>query len=380
MLVFVVLLLYNKQLNIKTIGDYMRKLTIILVAVFSLCCFLLSGCSCGCSQETDLTFSSLFYGKEGAPANGYTQTATYTVELSDSFNTEIAKDSQITDSIIKYDYNGTYTVKLEVLAELPSYSTLTGTAIATDLREGLEQNNVYIYKLTTSLVLHPEYVISGTAVERNLDFINTEAYFTPGESGFSPIYAETVSSISAIAISQGQARVDTLDSKCSTLYNKETYTVTKQYDLDPATTESYEYTQGGLVDNTQLLFVMRNINLDTKSQYELPVVSYQYGEPKNIMITNDGVGTTEEDINSQLLTVNGENYNQNTVKVKRYKYYLSDAKTTGIEQYVYLVNGENGNLGNRSFMYRYVEPLFAYESYLSLGALVYTLNDVTFSE
>ncbi|MBR2871517.1 MAG: hypothetical protein IKB98_09140 [Clostridia bacterium] len=362
----------------------MRKFLITLVSALIMCSILLSGCGCsGCSGEITLSFEPLFYGKDGTPPIGYKETCNYTVDYEQSFGSDIKKDSNLKDSIIKYDYSGSYVTSFEILSSLPEKTVsdlpFGQVDIKTDQRGALTSQNVHIYQLITRLDVTATYQIPGKDDQTFNDYIYTESYFTPGESGFNPIFTVTQSEYSAFGLQEGKAKIYKLTSNNKTAYNKTSYTMTTSYDKKPATSESYEYSQSTLIDNNQLLFTMRNVNLSSNQQYEISVVSYQYGEFKNLIFTNDGAGTASQPVAQGDLTVNGENYDQTEIKLKRYSYCISENKMRGVEQYVFYQNGENGNLGNRSVMYRYVEPLFAFGSYSCLGALVYTLDSITFN-
>jgi hypothetical protein len=361
----------------------MKKFLITLLCAIVLCSVLLSGCGCdACSGDNTLSFSPLFYGQEGTPQVGYKETAHYKVKNIDTFGSVIKKDASIKDSTVKYNFSGEYTTCLEVLAELPQETTTDlpyGKAtITTDQRTALKNQNVKIYKLTTRLNVVAKYTLSGVDKQPIEDFIYTESYFAPAESGFTPIFTVTQSDYSALGIADGKVSVHRQLANNKIVYNTNNYAVTTCYDNNAPTTKTYEYEQSTLIDNAQFLWVMRNINLGTNQQYELSVVSYQYGEFTNLMITNDGSGTANQPITSGALKVNGQDYDQAQLKLKGYSYHLSEAKTRGAAQYVFFQNGENGNLGNRNVMYKYVEPLFMLGSYASLGALEFTLDSFSF--
>lgn len=347
----------------------MKKFLIAIVSAILVFATLLCGCDCSGCSSYDLEFSPLFYGASGEPKADYVQQTTYDVSLKNSYGNDIKKNDSL-DQLINYDYSGTYTSTLTVLPGLPNN-------IPTDMKEEIQNSSTYIYKLETSLNLKFTYTISGKAQQENQDFINTQTIFAPAKSGFIPIYTTTNSSVSYISIEENGANVQKLVCNNSVLYNNDNYVMTTKYDNQSPTTVTYDYTRQTLIDNSQLLFVMRNINLLDKEQYELPVVSYQYGEQKNVMITNDGVGTTQLPVEQGSLMINGEDFNKDNISVKRYKFRLSEDKNMGVDQFVYIQNGECGNLENRSLMYRYVEPLYTLGTNNCLGVLEYTLKEVS---
>ncbi len=346
----------------------MRKILIVIISAILMLVVVLSGCGCSSSS---LEFSPLFYGANGEPSEGYVQQSTYKVVLNESYGEDIKKYSGL-NSLIDYDYSGTYISRLEVISSLPSN-------IKTDMREEIVKSSVLIYKLESTLALNLTYTIKNGTEESKLDTIHTVTYFTPANSGFMPIYTTTESSMHYIVAYGESVKVQKVTASNSVLYNDKNYVVSTKYDNNAKTEMTYEYKRQTLIDNSELLFVLRNIELSSKEQYELPTVSYQYGVEKNIMITNDGVGTTEMQVNQGDLTINGEDYNQNKINVKRYKFRVSEDKNMGVEQFVYIQNGECGNLGNRNVLYKYFEPIYALGSYSCLGVLEYTLTDFTFS-
>ena len=346
----------------------MRKFLIALVSALIAFSIVLSGCGCSGSR---LEFSPLFYGTSGEPNEGYIQQATYSVVLNDAYGDDIKKNAGL-DNYITYDYSGTYVSKLSVTSRLDS-------SIKTDMREEIEKSDTLIYKLETTLTINLTYTIKGGSEKNETDTVKTITYFTPANSGFIPIYTSTKSNMHYIAVYSDGVKVQEVTASNSVLYNNKNYVVTTKYDNNASSVTTYDYKRQTLIDNSQLLFVIRNIELASKEQYEMPTVSYQYGAEKNIMITNDGVGTTEMAV-KQGITINGEDYNKDTINVKRYKFRVSEDKNMGVEQFVYIQNGACGNLGNRSVMYRYVEPIYDLGSYACLGVLEYTLTDLTIVE
>ena len=347
----------------------------------------------GCAVPTPLTFNDLFYGVENAsPNRNYTETATYKVKYQANYGTDIQKDNNITDSLLTMDITGTYSTKLQVInlgdmaSELES-SELLGVKINSNL------TNVYkdkIYKFTTKLDLTSKYTLKGEAKDDQTDYIYSVSYFAPAKMGFAPIFTEQDLSYSAIMVTDNGVTLGRYTNKCYATYNQDGYSMKKQhFDADgqllKTETNSYESVSGTVVDNAQFLFVLRNIQLIEKQMYDLGVVSYQYGESQTLRITCESI--REEFIPTESpLTVNGVPYVDNDpaeavekIKLCRYAYRLAQTTQAGLQQFVYVQEGNYGNLGNRRFMYRYVEPLSAFGSSSTLGVLVYTLDSVTFN-
>ena len=359
----------------------MKKLLILVVSLILVCSAMLGGCSC--SSATPLSLQELHYDASGnsTPPVGYSQTLTYQVDYAEKYGTAYQKDSGITDQLIAFDFNGIYVTEFGVYSSLSQVKDFfTGNVYDSNLRTQLDADNSLIYLLKTRLDITATYDIPNQEQKVEQDYIQSIICFTPARTSFTPIYSETIAKNSFIGLAGATPVITTVESKQTIIYNQEEYVIKSQYNSQPEVTRSYEYDRGTLIDNAQLLFVMANLGLATNEEYQLPGVSSQYGEAKILSILNDGIGTNDQEaLHENGLTVNGENYSEQAIKVKRYTYRLSDVKTTGIQQYVYVTNGSCGNLGNREIMYKYIEPLSSIGTIKPLGVLEYTLIQANFN-
>ena len=342
---------------------------------------MLGGCSC--STSTQLTLDELHYDASGntVPPVGYQATFKYQVDFAEKYGTAFQKDPSITQDLITYDFNGQYVVDFGVYSSLSQVeSFFTGDVFSSNLSIQLNTDNSLIYLLKTRLDITANYKLPNAEKQVEQDYIESIICFTPGKTSFTPIYSETTTKTTYVGLTESAAVITPVTSKQTTTYNQDYYVIKSQYNDNPEIIREYEYDRGTLVDNSQLLFVMANLGLDTNDKYQLPVVSTQYGEAKILLVLNDGIGTNDqESLHANGLTVNDQPYSEQTIKVKRYTYRLDDVKTTGIQQYVYVTNGNCGNLGNREMMYKYIEPLSSIGDIRPLGVLEYTLVEASFN-
>ena len=342
---------------------------------------MLGGCSC--STGSPLTVQELHYDATGntAPPVGYQATFKYQVDFAEKYGTAYQKDAGLTEEIITYDFEGEYVVDFGVYSSLSQVeSRFNGNVFDSGLSVQLNADNSLIYLLKTRLDITAKYKLPNKEEQVEQDYIESIICFTPAKTSFTPIYSESFAKTSFIGLTESSAVITTVQSSQSTTYNQDYYVIKTKYNDQPESIREYEYDRGTLVDNTQLLFVMSNLGLEKNDEYQLPVVSTQYGEAKILSVLNDGIGTNDqESLHANSLTVNDEPYSEQTIKVKRYTYRLDDVMTTGIQQYVYVTNGNCGNLGNREIMYKYIEPLSSIGQIKPLGVLEYTLVQASFN-
>lgn len=368
----------------------MKKFFTALLSIFTACLLALTctGCS-GCGGETVLSFNDMFFGMENSsPSLGYVETAYYDVNYQKSFGTDFVRDKDVTDDIVTMNITGSYQTKLEVtnVSVFNEQTEFLSQTVKSNLISGYQNEN--IYKLTNKLDLVAKYSLKGGAEETYNDHIYSVIYFAPGKLSFTPIYTEQDAEYTVVAMGDEGVAIGKFTNQCSVSYAKESYTIKSKHFKDGSLvqnqTKKYENQSGTVIDNAQLLFTMRNIDITTSELYDLGVVSYQYGEIKTIRIGCDAV--RDEIIPPQnALTVNGSPFIDNDatdgeskIKLKRYSYRIAGTTHTGISQLVFVQSENTGNLGNRRFIYKYVEPVSAFSSNALLGAMVYTLRNVTF--
>lgn len=347
---------------------FLALLSLSLVAIFA----LLSGCS----GATILTFENKFFGDGQIPA-GYTETVTYQVQ-SGEFDS-LKRDSSITEQVLQYDINGTFTTILTVYDAGLMASTFSQLGIDTDISYS-DKGHVYYYQ--TSLELTANYTLNGQQLAPSIDTITTKAYFLDSAQSLSPIYSETIGSYSYLLDTDGDIQVSKLDIKYTTTYNKNSYLINQSYyayklgefDQDAEwaqKTHEKSYTAKTIIDNNQLLFAIRNLpTVQENSNASLPTLSPVYGETKALAVKN--TGTKTETLNNF-----GLNSTQVEVPVVCYEFYVNSNKNSGIQKYAFIQTDSANNLLPKAHLVKYVEPLFLLGgTFPCLGALIYTLTSV----
>ena len=328
----------------------------------------------GCQTATPLAFQNCFLGAgvtDDAP-NGYFERLEFNVSFekestvySDFNQSQSLKENQNVD----YDFtNGKYT---------------TSFSIAQNTEEIMEKTNIEIdaqttpiYKVESNFTVKAFYKVDGNYPE-NLgtdknggkefdDEIISEVYFLPAGSSFAPIYSKVIQKQTTLNLGQ-KADVYRTEYVFETTYNKGSYkTVTKSIDGQTIiSTKSSNYSYRGAIDNTQLLFAIRNLEIQKNGATAIPTVSPAYNSPQSLTIRCED----ELMINS--------NYNQedNQISVKKYAIFKSNKLNTGIPQYALVQKSEQNN---KSLLIEYASALVPYgSSFLMMGALVYRLASVS---
>lgn len=339
-----------------------RILALLFAIIVVVPCF----CGCSCSSLSTLSFINAFYGKpDGTAANapnaGYKETLVYDVIYDDE-----KKDSSISKDYLDFSFSeGKYTTTLEIIQSIPEeYKD-----------KFIPPENSNIYKLETKFTINTKYETGGSTYE-NTDEITSAVFFNSCESSFTPIYSETHSKYLAVYASSGSATIKVAESNNSVSYNDSKYTVTAKnavYDLgteNPTFDESektYDYESRTLIDNAQLLFVLRNAEIDEEGSLSLPVVSVGYGEYKTLLVKNSA--ETQRDV-----TVNGEKKN---ITVKNLTFAINGQNDSGVSQSV--VIQKNSAENDKAWLVSYVEPLIIQNSPTRLGSLVYELKEATYN-
>ena len=376
----------------------MKKKFLSILALIVAAAMLLGGCS----GATPLSFTNAFYASSGTPEVGYNETVVYTVKNVNDYD-GLVKDEQITDQLIKYNIEGTFTTQLTVMNRLPdAYSQ----QITTDLDfSGEGRQHIYYYK--TTLDIYATYTVggeysnytdaanvvdNGDGSKTYHDVIVSESFFFTSSQSLSPIWSNTDSRytyLTSTSAENGQSKINviTVESKSSTTYNSTNYTITSSYvmagmvDEKIEKTQTKNYTQKTVIDNAQLLFAIRNVELAEDASSALPTVSASYGAPKTLTVKNNGdKQKTLRKGGENSFTYNGQELadNELEIAVKDYSFYLNTTNDAGTPQYLLIQKSASasGKLPAKALIIEYVEPLSIYGSFQRLGALVYTIKSV----
>ncbi len=374
----------------------MKKRIFSVIALMLACLFVFSACD-GCFAPQELVFTTAFNNGDTAedPTSGYKETLTYNVEYQETY------DSIFTDSNLKakkesgelvYEFsNGKYVSTLKVLKNFSE----ANLEFKSDIVDGLENNEVRIYHLHTNFSIDVEYKI-GDKTYTGVDTIVSDSYFCKSSLSYAPIYSKTTASYTNL-IYTSNPYLAKYDSESEIKYNKNNYTLNfttlvsiPTYDGEEPTdnqtpltpkveTSTYDYKFKTIIDNSQLLFALRNFNVTDDNTSSIPVVTSNYGKAVSLAINNPKQKSTISFSRSPLsVTIDNESsaYNED-VEVKNYRFYKNTKNETGATQYIFIQNNvEDSSLPYNSLLVRYVEPLITHGSFAPMGALVYTLEKV----
>ncbi len=362
----------------------MKKRIFSIIALALVCVFSLSACD-GCFNLPELVFNNAFNGGSGLreedPQSGYSETLTYDVQYNETAE-GIAIDSGLKeDKNLSFVFSeGKYVSTLNVLK---SFSDAP-IKIESDVVDSLLDNETQAYHLHTEFSIKVNYQI-GEKIYDHTDTIVSDSYFCEVSMAFTPVYSKTVadyttlyySSINDIVSFQTESEIfyskNGYKVKFSTLGNSPFSSVTED---EPTITEKeFDYKYKTVIDNAELLFAIRNFNVDFEGTSALPVVAASYGEAKTLAINYKQDNTVTYNENSPL-TYNYDDY-VGGVEVKHLRFYRNDAKETGMTQHVFIQKQvENSSLPYKALPIKYVEPLTTFASFVPMGTLVYTLKDV----
>lgn len=323
----------------------------------------------GCGGATPLSFNNSFNGGT-PPSSEYTETLTYTVTNGD-YN-DLVRSKDLSTEIVNFSTNGTLTVNFNICTKGDLRDLPTQILDQTDIE--LEGK---IYHLTSNLSLNSIYAVNGEGGGEKSEYVQSEVYFLTTESAFAPIYSKVKQSYNVMLAGSSDGKttvsVDEVKNEYETLYKKDNYIINKLSE-ENGKSNSYEYDFKSVIDNAQLLFVLRNVSLEKTSNYSLPTVSPSYGIPKTLTVSNKEEVTKTLDV-----MVNGRQVNE-SLSVKNLSFYVNDNKNTGTPQYVSIQKSESSNKGipNKAFMTEYAQSLICYGSFTSMGALIYKLSSIEY--
>jgi hypothetical protein len=228
-----------------------------------------------------------------------------------------------------------------------------------------------------------------TESKTNNDKITTITYLLRNANSFSPIYSYT-ESIQSLASVGKTAIVEQQHTRVQTVYNLKKVESTIEYvstkddnkgEVLKTETKTAKYTYKSVIDNNALLFALRSVSLSDNSA-DIPVYTSVYGKPQNITVAKSTA--TAENFQIKL---NGEVMAEEELQLTPYKLSLNTASgcstgtNSGRPQIAFTNASQEtppASLGsNRTVIMKYVQPLIEYSGYISMGALVYKLNNIS---
>lgn len=341
----------------------------IIVAIVTVCIIALTGCSC--VSENSLSFTNAW--NDGKDATTQTETLSYKITYTDNLKIgsySFSKSDGLTD-FFRYD-DGTYTETLKVINK--SDASIPVELENNDIFSDIESTVIYLH---TDFNLKVYYTYADKVDEPHSEKIVTDVFFGTANASYTPIYAKSVSENILINKSNDSISISEAKAEYVTVFGKNSYTITSTLNGQEPTSKSYDKGYKKYVDNTQLLFAIRNTTLtaptDNQTQSStLPTVSPVYGSAQDLSVTHF-------DTANESVTINGNAY---SIPCKYVSFGLSSTENSGRPQILFIQNEKVAGLSNdtnRAYMVKYVYPLMTYGTFDSMGALVYTLQSVTLS-
>ncbi len=345
-----------------------KKFLVILMGVL----MLLTAAGCSCAPASSLDFSSAWNNEPSPP---YSETLTYKGTYSASYTDQgfsYVKSENLTDDVCKIDessYTGaTYTVTTQIIPE--SYYSEAASEI-------LENYDGALIKVTTDFTVNVNLLLNGSETKTATDTQHTEVYLCASTYSFAPVYSKSNSSSTLLIVNNKGASTSTIVNTTEFVYNESKYTskITSTRDgiVEVDSEKTYNYTKGSIIDNSALMFVLRNLELkvDSSRSFKLPALSFK-GSLKDA-----GVKSLAEKEIELPLGAGGE---KETVKTNCYQIGFS-GEQAGASKLCYYQTTEVKKedtqiLPDRNYLIRFVEILPIYSSYGLQGSLVFELSSI----
>ncbi|MBO5714244.1 MAG: hypothetical protein J6R83_02345, partial [Clostridia bacterium] len=339
----------------------MRKSIIALILAILMVTALLGGCSC--IGESPINFNNKFYGADisGDPPAGYKETLTYKVTYSAQHPEGIGRSPFLQNASFDFK-DGLYVSTLETVTTLPY-------GIQSDIIDNLPVDAKTLYKLTTKLSITSCYQGLTDGDKEYQDFIESTVYFCSYRLSYAPIYSFVKTDYSLFFYSEDGCSVGKLQSERTINYSQEKYVITEKVG-EEVTTSEYEYKFRTIIDNAQLLFALRNIDVVADNNFYLPTVSYAYGQAKNLLVQNKTQTYTPVEITNNGVLVDED------IPITTLSFMINDTTKAGVSQFVSIQKASSNGLAFNSLLYSYVEPISEYGQMLTMGCLEYTLAGV----
>ena len=342
-------------------------ISVIIATFVSLFAVGCTGCA-GCAGDTSIMFNNNFLsGGSATDAQvGYKEVLTYDVAFKESYS-DIQKNLN-TNEYFNYNFsNGSYKMTFSSLATLPD---------GVDVQFNLGDGSSNYYYLKTEFNIDAWYKVPGEYADGGIDLnggklykdsIVSEVYFLTSGNSFAPIKATTMQKQSSLYISSTPS-VNYQTCQFTTVYKAGTYTTTTTYNNATNQTTS-NYSVKSAIDNTQLLFALRNISVDLDGTFILPTVSPAYSSPQELAVKNK----SEETLSKSILGL-GDNLE---IPVSNYMIYRNADKNTGCPQYAKV---QKSSPNTKSLLIEYTASLMPCDTpFAFMGALVYTLTSVSYN-
>ena len=338
-----------------------------------MCCFSACGCS-GCTPATTLSFTSNWNNQNaegGKPSVGFYEKTEYEVKYNQEF------------------VSGDYKYNMEPALSTLNYSFSNGRYVSTvsvvssdTIKQSIKVNNPdaesnIIINEQSYFKLETEFTITfNFQTETYNDSVKSVTYFAQIDSSLAPIYNFTEYDMHVLHLDE-TASVKASAYTTETLYQQNSYTSKINVTDGQSQEKTYNYTFKTLIDNGELLFALRNIDISLDAEASLPTCLPAYGVAQTLSVKC--YDKSDMVINS--LTVNGTNFTDATITTSKLAYRNASTTTSGKEQLVFIQSAEiEGTLKNRATVVKYVEPLTSDGVYKSMGCLEYNLTSISYGQ
>ncbi len=358
----------------------------IIISLLLASVFLFAGCSCNALPQLSFNKGG-FTGGTSTESSGLTETATYGITFNEQYRSgddfNFSKYEAIGDKFVT-TATGSYVTTLSVIEQ----SSVTGEATSSNILgdKVTEDDNgakMPIIKYVTEATVDWTYT-AGEDVKTVTDTIKTESYFLRTDMSLAPIYAIKYFDSTKVSLKlENNKAIPTYTQEkavITTVYNKNNYTIKSykydEYVADKTTatvtkTQKHDYTFRTAIDNSALLFAIRNSAIAKDNSISVPVISDAYGISQTLEIKNYLTATEKATIE-----VDGVSNPELDIPVNRISYAIS-GQNSGRSQLCYIQNEAKEGVPNRALMVKHIAPIAEYTSYYCLGAMVYTLESTT---
>ena len=303
----------------------------------------------------------------------------YDVTFNENSTEYYSKNEILNDNIHLEFKNGKYVTEFTVTSDL--------SAVPDDIKTEIPVKT--LFSLITEFSVDVK-VVSGNNVFEHTDTIRTKTLFLPQGFSFAPIYSESNSSCILPYFSEGGVNVALPIDQFTVNYGKDKFSYTQTIDYvkneninaedaiierTDTSSNAVKYNFRGLIDNAQLLFALRNIKLDEKASFNLPVLSESYKEPKTLSITN--ASSLEKKI---ALKYNGTDIEE-TLKYDLLTFRVNSTNTAGLKQFLSVQSAAGATLKNYALPIEYARAVIIIgNSYPIAGTLIFSLSEVMIND
>ena len=351
----------------------MKRFSIRFLALLTASLIALT--ACGCNKQTILSFNNNPFGSSNNPTQGYTEILEYTVKNDTSYGDYLKKDTFLNNYNLSYEYAGSFRTTLKV-------GTLNNLDLPDDVEtEFSTEITDYVYYYKTELNLKSTYTVDGTLggklnedytqdSEGKVtydDYVINEVWFLKSGYSLAPIYAQGKQKYTTL----------TLDEKVNVVLNEYSYKTAYDNDEYETTIKSgdqikendCDYDFKCVIDNAQLLFAIRCLNITTEQSVSIPVVSPAYDKPQTLNFTN----STDD---TKSTTINGT---PAQIPVKNINFKVSATYNTGLAHHALIQKSSPAQeIPNKALLIEYAAPITTYGVFYNMGAMVYTLTNATY--